>query len=104
METTLNLQYPIKAADFLGQHKLTDRVLSDTLEASYLIYRGIPVFVDGRMDLYRDQFYFEWYLASRAAAWVGNSHQEAPTKGHVIAQGHGNPAGCFSQRRMEAGI
>lgn len=66
-DASLNLQYPIKATDFLEQHNLTDRLLSDTLEASYLIYRGVPVFVDGRMDLYRDQFYFEWYLASRAA-------------------------------------
>lgn len=65
-DATLNLQYPIKASDYLEQHGLDDRVLSDTLEASYLIHRGIPVFVDGRMDLYRDQFYFEWYLASRA--------------------------------------
>ena len=63
---TLNLQYPIKATDFLEEHNLTDRVISDSPEASYLIHRGVPVFVDGRMDLYRDQFYFEWYLASRA--------------------------------------
>lgn len=65
-DATLNFQYPIKASDFLIQQGIADRVISDTLEASYLIHRGIPVFVDGRMDLYRDQFYFEWYLASRA--------------------------------------
>lgn len=64
---TMNLQYPITATNFLQEHHLTDRVLSDTLEASYLIHRGVPVFVDGRMDLYRDQHFFEWYLASRAA-------------------------------------
>lgn len=63
---TMNLQYPITATNFLQEHHLTDRVLSDTLEASYLIHRGVPVFVDGRMDLYRDQHFFEWYLASRA--------------------------------------
>lgn len=65
-EATMNLQYPLKATDFLVEHNLTDRVLSDTLEASYLIHRGVPVFVDGRMDLYKDQHFFEWYLASRA--------------------------------------
>jgi hypothetical protein len=63
---TLNLQYPIAATDFLEEHHLEKRVLSDTLEANYLIHRGVPVFIDGRMDLYRDQFFFEWYLASRA--------------------------------------
>ena len=76
---TLNLQYPIKATDFLEAHNLTDRVLSDTLEASYLIHRGVPVFVDGRMDLYRDQFYFEWYLASRATdGWDRLVEKHAP--------------------------
>lgn len=65
--SSFNLQYPAKATDFLVQNGLDKRVLSDTLEASYLIHRGIPVFVDGRMDLYLDRFYFEWYLADRAA-------------------------------------
>jgi hypothetical protein len=64
---TMNLQYPIKATDFVQQNGLADRLMSDTLEASYLIHRGVPVFVDGRMDLYKDQHFFEWYLASRGA-------------------------------------
>lgn len=64
---TMNLQYPILATDFLEKNGLTERVLSDTLESSYLIHRRVPVFIDGRMDLYRDRFFFEWYLASRAA-------------------------------------
>ncbi|MCK6390856.1 MAG: hypothetical protein L6Q40_07510 [Azonexus sp.] len=76
---TLNNQYPIEATNFLVQHNLTDRVMSDTLEASYLIHRGVPVFVDGRMDLYRDQFYFEWYLASRATpGWDALVERHAP--------------------------
>ena len=68
---TMNLQYPVKATDFVEKNGLTDRLMSDTLEASYLIHRGVPVFVDGRMDLYRDQHFFEWYLASRAAPGWG---------------------------------
>lgn len=64
---TMNLQYPIKATDFIVANHLDQRVLSDTLESSYLIHRRIPVFVDGRMDLYRDAFFFQWYLASRGA-------------------------------------
>jgi hypothetical protein len=78
-ESTLNLQYPIVATNFLEEHNLTDRVLSDTLEASYLIHRGVPVFIDGRMDLYRDQFFFEWYLASRATdGWDRLVEKHAP--------------------------
>ena len=77
---TMNLQYPIKATDFLEQNGLTDRLMSDTLEASYLIHRRVPVFVDGRMDLYRDQHFFEWYLASRAApGWENVLEKHHPT-------------------------
>jgi len=66
-EATINNQYPVRATTFLQENKLTERVMSDTLEASYLIYVGVPVFIDGRMDLYRDKFFFDWYLTSRAA-------------------------------------
>lgn len=58
--------YPAQATRYLKDAGLTKRVLSDTLEASYLIWERIPVFVDGRMDLYRDKFYFDWYYAARA--------------------------------------
>ncbi len=66
-QETINGQYPVNAVAFLKENGLTKRVMSDTLEASYLIYAGVPVFIDGRMDLYRDKFFFEWYLAARAA-------------------------------------
>lgn len=76
---TLNYQYPIEATNFLVKHNLIERVMSDTLEASYLIHRGVPVFVDLRMDLYRDQFYFEWYMASRATpGWDALVERHAP--------------------------
>ena len=73
-QETINGQYPVNAVAFRKENGLTKRVMSDTLEASYLIYAGVPVFIDGRMDLYRDKFFFEWYLAARAA----------PGWGHVI--------------------
>jgi hypothetical protein len=76
---TMNLQYPVKATDFLIEHGLDKRVLSDTLEASYLIHRRVPVFIDGRMDLYRDSFFFTWYLASRGApGWENILEQHQP--------------------------
>jgi hypothetical protein len=56
---------PVAAADFLVANGLTDRLLCDTLEASYLIWRRIPVYVDGRMDLYRDPMFFEYLLAAK---------------------------------------
>lgn len=66
-EETMNLKHPVLATDFLVKHQLSDRVMSDTLEASYLIHRGVPVFIDGRMDLYRDHFFFQWTMARSAA-------------------------------------
>ena len=66
-EATMNGQYPVLATDFLEKNDLSKRVLSDTLEASYLIHRRIPVFIDGRMDLYRDGFFFSWLFASRGS-------------------------------------
>ena len=78
-DETMNLKYPVKATDYLVAHQLDDRVLSDTLEASYLIHRHVPVFIDGRMDLYRDGFFFSWYLASRAApGWEALLAQHRP--------------------------
>jgi hypothetical protein len=79
-QETINGQYPVNATEFLQSNGLTSRVMSDTLEASYLIYAGIPVFVDGRMDLYRDFFFFDWHLASRGApgwdAFLAKHHPE----------------------------
>lgn len=62
---TQDLRYPVTAIAFLERHRLTDRVLSDNVAGGYLIHRGIPVFIDGRLDLYGDQLVFEWLLALR---------------------------------------
>lgn len=78
-QETINGQYPVNATAFLKEHGLTKRLMSDTLEASYLIYAGVPVFIDGRMDLYRDKFFFDWYLAARAApGWRNLINRHAP--------------------------
>lgn len=88
-KNSMNLQYPIVATEFLERNDLTGRVMSDTLEASYLIHRRVPVFIDGRMDLYRDRFFFEWYLASRAApGWeklIAKHHPDALLLRHDMA-------------------
>lgn len=67
VDQTISSRYPVAAADFLIHHGLSSRVMHDTSSASYLIHRDIPVFVDGRMDLYGDEFFFSWFLASKAA-------------------------------------
>ena len=65
-DRALEDRYPVQATKFLVANNLTERVLSDTVEGSWLIHQKIPVFIDGRMDLYQDKFFFEWYLADRA--------------------------------------
>jgi len=52
---------PVRATDFLEQHP--GRVFSTYLWNDYLISRRIPVFVDGRTELYTDTPIFREYLA-----------------------------------------
>jgi hypothetical protein len=53
-------RYPVAATAFIKEQGLGNRVLADTVEASWLIHQGLPVFIDGRMDLYQDDFFFAW--------------------------------------------
>ena len=55
---------PIEATEFLLKNGFK-RVVNDPLEGSYLIWKKVPVFIDGRMDLYLDPFFFESLLAFR---------------------------------------
>lgn len=43
--------WPVKAVDWLEEHH-ADKVFNHYNFGGYLIYRGIPVFVDGRADMY----------------------------------------------------
>jgi hypothetical protein len=45
---TADWLYPAGAAAFLRDHKLTDRLFNTYEYGGYLIWRGIPVFIDGR--------------------------------------------------------
>ncbi len=55
--------YPIAAADFILDQKENGKLDFDTMKiyndynyGSYLLYRGIPVFIDSRADLYSPEF------------------------------------------------
>jgi hypothetical protein len=49
--------YPQAAVDFLEREGLASRRVYNTYHwGGYLIWRGIPVFVDGRPDVYGDEF------------------------------------------------
>jgi tetratricopeptide (TPR) repeat protein len=60
---TSNL-YPKKAADFILKNKLPDNLFNTFNHGSYLIYRLYPqnhVFVDGRTELYNNEFFKDYY-------------------------------------------
>ncbi|MEK7309030.1 MAG: tetratricopeptide repeat protein [Nitrospirota bacterium] len=56
--------YPDKAVDFLLKNKLPDNLFNVFSHGSYLIYRLAPgnhVFVDGRTELYNNDFFRDYY-------------------------------------------
>ncbi len=53
--------YPVAAVDYLERTGRADaRIFNDYGWGGYLIWRGIPVFIDGRADLYGDDFIFQY--------------------------------------------
>lgn len=54
--------YPVKAVDFLEENGWADGKGYNSYNwGGYLIWRGLPVFIDGRADVYGDEFIF-YYL------------------------------------------
>lgn len=54
--------YPVAAIDFLEENGLADAKGYNSYNwGGYLIWRGFPVFIDGRADVYGDEFIF-YYL------------------------------------------
>jgi hypothetical protein len=47
---------PAAALDAVQKAGIKGRVLNSYSAGGYLIYRGIPVFIDGRADMYGEQF------------------------------------------------
>lgn len=67
LQPDIENQFPIAAVDYLQETGLADKVIfNDYTYGGYLIWRGIPVFVDGRADLYGDEFLF-YYLKTYLA-------------------------------------
>lgn len=54
---------PTRAVDAFDATGVSARVFNDYVLGGYLIHRGIPVFIDGRGDMYGDAFMLEWSRA-----------------------------------------
>jgi len=58
-DTAVAAQFPVQAVDFLEANGLGQaRGYNSYNWGGYLIWRGLPVFVDGRADVYGDEFLF----------------------------------------------
>jgi hypothetical protein len=58
--------YPSRAVDFLEKKDLTQkRIFNHYTWGGYLIWRGIPVFVDGRADVYGNEFLERYFQACK---------------------------------------
>jgi hypothetical protein len=61
-EMAITERYPVAAVDYLEANGLADTPGYNSYNwGGYLIWRGLPVFVDGRADVYGDPFLF-YYL------------------------------------------
>lgn len=66
-ETAIMRRYPVAAVDFLEQAGLAKAPGYNSYNwGGYLIWRGLPVFVDGRADVYGDDFLFYYLKAFEA--------------------------------------
>ena len=66
--------YPIQAVNFLEKHHMTHLKLLNLYQwGGYLIYRGVPPFIDGRTDIYLENNTFSNYLAMQNVNWNGPS-------------------------------
>lgn len=58
--------YPVKAVEFLKQNQLDETKLFNVYGwGGYLIWKGIPPFIDGRADVYGDQFMEDYVAVQR---------------------------------------
>lgn len=58
-EEAIAAKYPVTAVDYLQQSGLAQQHGYNSYNwGGYLIWRGLPVFVDGRADVYGDEFLF----------------------------------------------
>lgn len=69
-QTRLNEAMPVKAVEFVKSHGITGRMLNEYAQGGYLIYHLYPqqqVFIDGRADVYGDEFIKEFIKIRQGA-------------------------------------
>jgi hypothetical protein len=60
-DTAVAKIYPVEAVDFLEKSGLSNkRGYNSYMWGGYLIWQDVPVFIDGRADVYGDNFIFSY--------------------------------------------
>jgi tetratricopeptide (TPR) repeat protein len=59
------------AVDFVHANGCSQRIYHSLNDGSYLIWRGIPVYVDGRLEVYGEEFFVDYFKTAREGfeAW-----------------------------------
>jgi hypothetical protein len=79
-EEAITARYPVAAVDYLEENGLSGaRGYNSYNWGGYLIWRGLPVFVDGRADVYGDDFLFYYRRAFDATP-----HWQDPLDDHNV--------------------
>lgn len=73
--------YPVKAVQYL-QENPRGKIFNDYGFGGYLIWKGVPVYIDGRADLYKHNEIFTRYMdpfgeGEKASGFVGSSGADA---------------------------
>lgn len=60
-ERIVREDFPVAAVDYLEQNNLAaSRIYNEYAWGGYLIWRGVPTFIDGRADLFGDEFIYTY--------------------------------------------
>jgi hypothetical protein len=65
---------PAKAVDWVAQHRLEGPAMNAYNFAGYLIFRGYAPFIDGRVELYGNEFVTEYFALDRFPALLDRYH------------------------------
>ena len=100
-QVRLNASMPVKAVEFVKSHGISGRMFNDYAQGGYLIYHLYPqqqVFIDGRADIYGDEFLQEFInIRQGAPGWDKAfdkyaidyliAQRDAPIRGLLLARG-----------------
>lgn len=60
--------FPVDASKFLTDNKIEGRLFNEATAGGWMSFHtGMKVFIDGRLDLHRDQEYFDWFFTRQGA-------------------------------------